>query len=164
VDKLLTVAEDEAAGDAEEVHEDDDGTSDAELVAEVGGNEDERGGDDVRRRGEELRFLDGETDSSEDDRKEVGDSVRRERCGEEEHGERPELDVGDSVNEALPGHLLKLGVSSVLLDSLEDESCLLRAEKGGFVREVDDEEEGDGSEHDGDDAFDDELSSENEKR
>ncbi len=55
------------------------------------------------------------------------------------------------------GQLIGFAVAAVFVDALYCDVAVAGVEKFGFGGEVDDDEPANGAEHDGDDAFDDEL-------
>lgn len=127
-----------------------------ELVRGVGDGEGVEGGGDVRGGGEEEGGLDGVSSSGEDDGEEVGEGVGGESRAHEEDGEAPELEVLEVDHRGSEGELVGLSVSSLDVDTVDDEGGLLLGEEGVLVGEVDDDEVGEHSESDGNDSEDEE--------
>merc|ERR1711981_172708 len=109
---FLSVSGDEKTDEADRGAARDERGSHVCLVREQGHGEGEEGGEDVG-------------------------------CGrEEEHGEDPDLEVGGIALDGAEVGLVWHGISTIGVDSVDDELLLLLAEELALVGEVDDEEEG----------------------
>lgn len=111
-----------------------------ELVREVGSSEGDWDSDDIGRGRKDLGVPIGIAESAEDCGDEVGKCVRGHRAAHEEEREGPDLGVNNVLEEERPGKLLKLGVSTVLIDPILDEVKLFLVKElvlSGLVGEVD---------------------------
>jgi hypothetical protein len=97
------------------------------FVTEVSESESKEDGGEIRRRHEQLCIDLAEPHTDENDGQKVGKRIGASRCGAEKDSECPELGGKEVADELLPSPMIHLDISTVFLEALDDEPCLIRS-------------------------------------